>query len=127
MGKMYDIIDNLCKQKGITVTQMCRELGISRSIMSELSSGRTMRLSAKNSALVAKYLGVSVEYLLTGGDTAAPEPASDEAVKIALFGGDGVVTDEMWQEVRRFADYIKTREAEKRVGGSDKNSGTKRD
>ncbi len=126
MGKMYGIIDSLCKQRGKNVTQMCRELGISRSVMSELSSGRTQRLSAKNSALVAGYLGVSVEYLL-GEDAQVTKRISDDEIKVALFGGDSEVTDEMWEEVRRFAEFVKTREAEKRIGESDKNSGTKRD
>ena len=37
------------------------------------------------------------------------EIADDETLKVALFGGDGEVTDEMWNEVKRYARYIKER------------------
>ena len=39
---------------------------------------------------------------------------SDEDIKFALFGGDGEITDAMYDEVKRFAAFIKQREAEKK-------------
>lgn len=39
---------------------------------------------------------------------------SDDDIKFALFGGDGEITDEMYDEVKRFAAYIKQREAGKK-------------
>ena len=39
---------------------------------------------------------------------------SDDEIKFALFGGDGEITDEMYDEVKRFAAYIKQREAGKK-------------
>jgi transcriptional regulator with XRE-family HTH domain len=39
---------------------------------------------------------------------------SDDDIKFALFGGDGEITDEMYDEVKRFAAYIKQREADKK-------------
>lgn len=38
----------------------------------------------------------------------------EDVAKIALFGGDGEVTDEMWEEVKGFVDYIKNREKKKK-------------
>ena len=32
---------------------------------------------------------------------------NDDDVKVALFGGDGEVTDEMWNEVKTFVAFIK--------------------
>jgi hypothetical protein len=32
---------------------------------------------------------------------------TDEDIKFALFGGDGEITDEMYEEVKRFAAFIK--------------------
>ncbi len=32
---------------------------------------------------------------------------SEKDIKVALFGGDGDVTDEMWQEVKNFVAYVK--------------------
>lgn len=39
---------------------------------------------------------------------------SDDDIKFALFGGDGEITDAMYDEVRRFAAFVKQREAEKK-------------
>lgn len=37
----------------------------------------------------------------------APEGPSEEEIKVALFGGDGPVTEEMWREVKNFVAYVK--------------------
>ncbi|MBR2986681.1 MAG: helix-turn-helix transcriptional regulator [Clostridia bacterium] len=34
-------------------------------------------------------------------------PPSEHAIKIALFGGEDEVTDDMWQEVKNFVAFIK--------------------
>ena len=69
---------------------------------------RIKSLSASTLSKISEYFGVSVEYLM-GGEA----PAVDEqSLKVALFGGDAVVTDEMWNEVKRYAQYIKERENE---------------
>ena len=40
---------------------------------------------------------------------------SDNDIKFALFGGDGEITDAMYDEVKRFAQMVKLREeAEKK-------------
>lgn len=39
---------------------------------------------------------------------------SDDEIKFALFGGDGEITDAMYEEVRRFAAFVKQREADKK-------------
>ena len=45
----------------------------------------------------------------------APTPegervVNDEDIKFALFGGDGEITDAMYDEVKRFAQMVKLRE-----------------
>lgn len=64
MWNLYSRIELLCKEKNINITQMCREMQMPRSIMSELKAGRTIRLSAENSSKLAQYFGVSVNYFL---------------------------------------------------------------
>ena len=39
---------------------------------------------------------------------------SDDDIKFALFGGDGEITDEMFAEVKRFAEMVKLREESKK-------------
>ena len=56
--------------------------------------------------------------ILTGEDPASDTDTprrhvTDEEIKFALFGGDGHITDAMYDEVKRFAAFIKMREADK--------------
>lgn len=48
----------------------------------------------------------------SGEPSATSKPAiSDEDIKFALFGGEGDITDEMFDEVKKFAAYIKARDS----------------
>jgi len=106
MPEMYEKIENLCKERGINVTALCANCGIPRASLSDFKSGRKKTLSTKTLSLIAEYFGVSVDYLC--GNT--EEKNNESALKVALFGGGSVVTDEMWEEVKRYAQYIKERE-----------------
>lgn len=64
MSELYNRIEALCKERKITVSDMCRETSISRTVMSELKHGRTTSLSAKNLDKIATYFGVTSSYLL---------------------------------------------------------------
>lgn len=121
MGEMYNRIVALCKERGIKPGRVCADTGLSRGMMSDLKMGRTKELSAKNTKIIADYFGVTTDYLLTGEETKkAPPPegervVSDDDIKFALFGGEGEITDAMYDEVKRFAQMVKLREeAEKK-------------
>ena len=121
MSILSDRIDLLCKEKGVTGYRLCKDIGISPNVMTELRSGRREGISAKNANKIAEYFGVTVGDLLgTEGTKKAPAPegersVSDDDIKFALFGGDGDITDEMYDEVKRFARMVKLREeAEKK-------------
>lgn len=79
MDNMYTLIEQLCQEKGTNITAMCRELAISRSVLSELKSGRTQVLSATNTEKIARYFGVSVGYLL--GEADRPDNEEDEEIR----------------------------------------------
>lgn len=111
MSQMYEKINQLCKERGITVSQMCRELNITRSCLSELSKGRTETLSAVNTNKIAGYFGVSAAYL-----TGEENKYNEEDLKFALFNGANGITDEMFEEVKQFAQMVKLREESKKAG-----------
>lgn len=120
MSILSDRLDSLCKEKGITGYRLCKDIGISPNIMTELRNGRRSGLSAKTADKIANYFGVSVGYLLGTEVEKVPTPEgerniSDDDIKFALFGGDGEITDAMYEEVKRFAQMVKLREeAEKK-------------
>ena len=72
MSDMYQRIENLCKARGINVTQMCKEAGVARAPLTELKMGRTAILSARNADKIASYFGVSVGHLLGNEETKKP-------------------------------------------------------
>lgn len=109
MATLYERLKLLCENKGIKGAQMCNDLGFSKSLMTDLKHGRKKGVNADTAQKIASYFGVSVGYLLGEEDEKekAPAAVSDEDIKVALFGGDTEVTDEMWSEVMNYAEYIK--------------------
>lgn len=119
MSDLYNRIENLCKEYNESITTMCKESGASRASLSDLKVGRKQSLSAETLSKIAAHFGVSVDYLLGKESKKAPTASgersvSDDDIKFALFGGDGEITDAMYEEVRRFAAYVKQREADKK-------------
>ncbi|MBR2478951.1 MAG: helix-turn-helix transcriptional regulator [Clostridia bacterium] len=109
MDDLYNRLKTLCDKKGVSLAKMCSEAGIPKSTPTELKMGRTKTLSSSAMIKVANYFGVSVEYIAgkTDQKEKAPAAVSDEDVKVALFGGDTEVTDEMWHEVMNYAEFLK--------------------
>lgn len=117
MADMYKKIDNLLSERGISGSKMSADLGMSRSFMTELRKGRAKSIKLETAQRIADYFNVSVAYLMSDETEKAPTNAgersvSDEDIKFALFGGDGEITDAMYDEVRRFAAFVKQREAD---------------
>lgn len=57
------------------------------------------------------YFDVSLDYLLGRSEIKKIPTKYDgeELAKVALFGGAGYVTDEMWDEVKNYVEFIKQR------------------
>ena len=117
MGNLYEHIEGLARERGFrNMTELCSTAGVPRATMTELKMGRSKDISKPNAQKLASALGITLDvvYGYEKTDT-RPEsrPVSDEDIKFALFGGDGEITDEMYEEVRRFAAYVKQREQKK--------------
>lgn len=92
MSEMYERIDNLCKKRGINITTMCREAGVSRGNLTDLKMGRQSGLNVKNAMKIAEYFGVTVEYLTFGEEVLKPtEESKTNIIKIA--GRNGVYVE----------------------------------
>ena len=108
----YDIFVDVCKQKGVKPSRAAEDCGINRSNVSNWkNNGYTPRGEALQR--IADYFGVTTDYLLTGEEKAPADDGerkiSEEDVKLALFGGDGEVTDAMWDEAQFAIQLIKER------------------
>ena len=119
MVTLYKNIIALCEQRGIKGGKMCTDLGISKGLLTDLKMGRRTGVSAVTAQKIADYFGVSVGYLLGSETEKAPandgkRTVSDDDIKFALFGGNGEITDAMFDEVKRFAEMVKLREDSKK-------------
>jgi transcriptional regulator with XRE-family HTH domain len=61
---LHSRIIELCKEKGVSGSRMCLDLGLSKSTLSDIKSGRKKGFSADTAHKIASYLDVSVGYLL---------------------------------------------------------------
>lgn len=117
MGTLYENIMSLCDSRGIKGGKLCTDIGISKGLLTDLKMGRRSGVSAATAQKIAAYFGVTVGYLLGEETEKAPaengkREVTDEDIKFALFGGDQEITDEMYEEVKRFAAFIKQRGAQ---------------
>lgn len=64
MVTLYERLVALCKERGIKGGRMCTDLGISKSLMTDLKSGRKKSVNAETAHKLAEYFGVSSGYLL---------------------------------------------------------------
>ena len=97
----------LCKEEGGTTTGVGQSLGYSKATVGRWRYGSIP--SADALTAIAEHFGVSVDYLLGNTDIKNPpdQQSPEEIAKVALFGGDGEVTDEMGNEVKGFVEFIK--------------------
>ena len=62
---MYSLFEKLCSEKGVTPYRVCKGTGISTSTLSNWKAGRYTPKQDKMQK-ISDYLGVSVDYLMTG-------------------------------------------------------------
>lgn len=108
----------LLAERHVTQREIASICDASTSTVSTWSKGLNMPRMDKIERL-ANHFGLPKSYFIE--DTKkAPTPEgerkiSDDDIKFALFGGDGDITDAMYNEVKRFAQMVKLREeAEKK-------------
>lgn len=106
----------ICKERKIPISKLEKDLGFSNAYIAQLRKGT---FPADRLVMIAQYLGVTTEYLMTGEEK-APAKASerkfkDDEIMFALSrGGEQEITDEMFDEVRRFAEFIAQRDSGKK-------------
>ena len=108
MENLFDRIQSLCEEKGIRPGRLCNELGISRSLMTDLKMGRKKTVNAETAQKIAGFLGVSVGYLL--GREA--EDLLDQ-VDVAFYGEYKELNEEDKETVRDMVRLMRERRAGK--------------
>ena len=96
---------------------MCTDLGISKSLMTDLKMGRKKSVSAETAQKLASYFGVSVGYLL-GEETEKSPTVSGERdildeIDIAFYGDYRDLTEDDKATIRDMARVMLERRAKK--------------
>lgn len=73
----YDLFKKLCDDRNISVSKACIEIGLSRSIAAKWKNAKT-NPSADVLPKIAKYFGVSVDYLLGAEEKMPALTSKDE-------------------------------------------------
>jgi len=110
-----DNIKTCRKARRLSQQQLADAMEVSRSAVAMWEAGNSS--PDRNTIIkLATFFGVTTDYLLgfEKPTDVPPPPPSDEEIKFALFGGDGEITDAMYDEVKQFAAFIKQREAGKK-------------
>ena len=102
------------KAAGMTQKQLAQRLGVSNTSVSNWEKDLS-RPDADMIQLLCGILGLSPNAFYGAGEgiSAPSQPGrqvTDDDIKFALFGGDGEITDAMFDEVKRFAAFLKERE-----------------
>ena len=107
-------IKALRKQAKLTQTELGEMLGVQKNAVSKWECGRVTDIPAGKIKAMAKIFDVPPSYLIDNESASLPRPGTetvvdDEDIKFALFGGDTEITDEMYEEVKQFAAFVKAR------------------
>ena len=106
----YERFAILSRQKGVSPSRAAVEAGLSKSIVTKWKNDPAAQPTGSVIGRLTAYFGVSVAELMgEAAQTPEPRPVTDDDIKFALFGGSEDITDEMYQEVRAFAAFVRQR------------------
>ena len=93
-------------EKGVSQQIIADYLGITRQSYSNYELGNR-EADYDTLMKLAKYFDTSVDYIIGISDSKSSNTPTDEDIKFALFDGEQGVSDEAYEEVKRFAAFIK--------------------
>ena len=113
----YERYVSLCTREQLSPSAAAGKAGFNKGTVSvwkkKYEAGQDVVPEQEVIDKICAFFGCSESWLR--GIEKAPTPEgerniSDDDIKFALFGGDGEITDAMYEEVKRFAQMAKLRE-----------------
>ena len=102
MSTLYESINSLCKERGIKGGKMCVDIGISKTTMTDLKSGRRSGISMDTARKIADYFGVSVDRVL--GSEQKEKSSTPEGAE--LIPGYDDLSEENKRKTRDFIAFL---------------------
>lgn len=102
----YEIIKQLCDEKGIRLSVLASGIGVRSSVFTELKMGRTKKLSVSTLGKIADYFDVPLS-LLTGDESGTDEKQNELFRKRKLlFDLSGKATEEDLDKLIKIVDAL---------------------
>ena len=97
--------------RGLTLEDVAKHVGVSRQTVQKYESGVVANIPSDKIEKIAEVLGTTPSSLMGWESSAkkqSKQKATEDDIKFALFNGDvDEITDEMYEDVKRFAQFIK--------------------
>ena len=112
MFNSIQYVREICKERGIPVSRLERDCGFANGY---LNPQKLQKLPYDRAVVIARYLDLSIDYLLTGAkrEELPAEPGrhtiSDAELKFALWGDSETMDDQDLADVRRYAAFVRER------------------
>lgn len=90
----------------MTMEELAKKIGTSKPTIQRYESGKITNIPSDKIEAMARALNTTPEFLM-GWKTRESTTVTDNDVKVALFGGDKEVSEELWDEVMKYAEYLK--------------------
>lgn len=101
-------LKELRTEKGVSQQVIADYLGITRQSYSNYELGNR-EADYETLSKLSNYFDTTVDYLIGNSDSKSPvnNSPTDDDIKFALFGGEKGISDEAYEDVKRFAAFIK--------------------
>lgn len=113
MFSSVQFVRDLCQERNIPIAKLEKDCGFSNGY---LNPKKMAKLPYDRAVIIAKYLGVSENLILTGVDDIKKAPTvsgeramSDEELKFALWGECQDIDEKDLEDVRRYAAFVRER------------------
>lgn len=105
-------ISSLIESNNMSYGELSRLTDIPKSALHRYATGETLKIPLNRIERIANVFGVSAAWIMGWSEEDSKSnvnfsPATDDDIKFALFGGEEEITDEMYDEVKNFAEYVK--------------------
>lgn len=115
---IQNTLKNRRKELNLTLNDVAKRVGVTEATVQRWESGNIKNLRHERIAALADALETTPSYIMGWESdfpsSGSPRKISDEELKFALFNGRQDITDDMFAEVKNFANYIMSREDAKR-------------
>ncbi|HAR7039696.1 TPA: helix-turn-helix transcriptional regulator [Staphylococcus aureus] len=98
------LIKQLRKENNVNLTDFAIKIGVNKSTLSRYENG-SRKIPMEDIAEIANALKVTPEYLLLKNR----QPENDDEVQHRAAHLEGELTDDEWQRVLDYADYIRSK------------------